>query len=55
MNTELNCYGGDYGIPAAYDVDMCEGCPRDSWCYKVHQAFMDGKITDAFKTYFPKK
>lgn len=26
MNEELNCFGADYGCPAAYDVDMCEGC-----------------------------
>lgn len=26
MDKNLNCGGGDYGIPASYDVDMCEGC-----------------------------
>ena len=52
MDKNLNCGGGDYGIPASYDVDMCEGCPKDSHCYKVHRAFLEGEITDGFKTYY---
>lgn len=30
MNEDLNCGGADFGCTAAYDVDMCEDCPRDS-------------------------
>lgn len=44
MNEDLNCFGADYGCPAAYDVDMCEGCPRDSYCYRVHEAFLRGEL-----------
>lgn len=54
MNKDLNCGGGDFGCPAAYDVDMCEGCPRDSYCYKVHEAFLRGELNNgAFTRYVP--
>lgn len=54
MNEKLNCGGGDYGSPAAYDVDMCEGCPRDSYCYRVFEAFLRGELkSGAFTMYVP--
>lgn len=54
MNKEMNCGGGDFGSPAAYDVDMCEGCPRDSYCYRVHEAFLRGDLKKgAFCMYVP--
>lgn len=54
MYEELNCGGSDFGCTAAYDVDMCEGCPRNSYCYKVHMAFLREELkSGAFTMYVP--